>query len=129
MGLGTSVDRTPRPLADWRRMRGWSPTALAARAAVGESTVRRIERGTTRPKPCVARRLAAALGTDSASVAGLAEAVPSLGPERAYLAPRRDRAGARLDEEQFPAVSVVQERAHVGLEAGVVGGDAREAAE
>jgi transcriptional regulator with XRE-family HTH domain len=49
-------------LEEARAARGLSQDALAELAAVGESTVGRIERGTTRPRPHVARRLAAALG-------------------------------------------------------------------
>lgn len=119
----------PRPLAAWRRGRGWSQAELAARAAVSVSTVQRIERGTTRPKPGVARRLAGALGTNPGEIAELAEAVPGLGAERAHPAPRDGRPGGGLDEEQLPTVPVAQERADVGFEARVVGGDALEAAE
>jgi len=98
-------------------------------AEVGESTVRRIERGTIRPRPGTARRLAAALGTSPDRIAELAEAVPRLGAERADPPPRDDRLGGCVKEQEFPTVAVEQERADVRLEAGVVGGDAVESTE
>ena len=92
----------PAPLAAWRRRRGWSRAKLAYRAAVSLSTVVRLERGATRPRPGVARRLATALGTAPGSVAELAEAVPRFGAKRADLAPRHDGVGGGVDE-QHPA--------------------------
>ena len=45
-----------------RRERGWTQSALAARAGIGESTVYRVEQRRGRPRLSVALRLAAALG-------------------------------------------------------------------
>ena len=111
----------PEPLVAWRRRRGWSKPALAERAVVSLSTVDRIERGTTRPRPGVARRLAAALGTDPRSVAELAKAIPRLGGERADLAPRDDRAGGVVDEPQFAAQAAAEQATHEGVEGSMVG--------
>jgi len=105
----------PEPLVACRRRRGWSRPDLAERAAVSLATVYRIERGTTHPRPGVARRLAAALGTDPRLVAELADAIPRLGGERADAAPRDDRAGGRVDEPQFPAQAAAEQATHEGI--------------
>jgi transcriptional regulator with XRE-family HTH domain len=104
----------PEPLVAWRRRRGWSRAALAARAAVSLATVYRIESGITHPRPGVARRLAAALGTDPRLVAELAEAIPRLGGERDHLAASHDDAGG-VDEPQFPAQAAAEQATHKGI--------------
>jgi hypothetical protein len=73
-----------------------------------------------RPRPGIARRLAAALGTEPELVAELADAIPRLGGERADAAPRGDRAGG-VDEPQFPAQAAAEQAAHEGVEGGMVG--------
>ena len=105
----------PEPLVAWRRRRGWSYSELAERAAVSPATVYRIERGTTRPRPGVARRLAAALGTEPRLVAELAKAIPRLGGERADTAPRDDLAGGRVDEQNLPAQAPAEQATHDGV--------------
>jgi transcriptional regulator with XRE-family HTH domain len=58
-------------LAEARAARGLSREALAARAGVGEATIRRAERGQGTPSARVARRLGAALGLPPEHVAEL----------------------------------------------------------
>jgi transcriptional regulator with XRE-family HTH domain len=104
-------------LEEARAARGLSQDALAELAAVGESTVGRIERGTTRPRPHVARRLAAALGLRvndieelRAVVAGARLREPELRATLGALAPANasqpapgdDRAPLRFDRDAFP---------------------------
>lgn len=52
------------PLAAWRRTRGLSQSALAAAAGVRKATVADIERGKSRGRADVLRRLADALGLE-----------------------------------------------------------------
>ena len=104
----------PEPLVAWRRRRGWSRADLAEHAAVSLATVYRIERGITHPRPGVARRLAAALGTDPRLVAELADAIPRLGGERDHLAASHDDAGG-VDEPQFPAQAAAEQATHEGI--------------
>ncbi len=119
-------------LANWRHTREFSQAALACRAAVAQATVARIERGATRPRPGIARRLAAALGTKPDSVVELASAIPQLGRERCQRAEWAHRAagddGVRrlVDEDNLPLRSVPQERAEEGIERAVMSGDASE---
>jgi len=62
-------------LQQTRAARGLSRRELATRAGVSESTVARVERGTTTPRPGAARRLAAALGVPTSSIAELGRAL------------------------------------------------------
>jgi len=105
----------PIALRHWRLARGISREELARLAAVSPATVSRVERGTTRPRPHVAHRLAAALGTEPGLVAELAEAIPRLGGERAHPAAGHDRPGRLIDEEQLPADAFAQEGTHEGV--------------
>ena len=62
-------------LKEARATRGLSRPGLASRAGVSVSTIARVERGTTLPRPHVARRLAAALGVPADAVAELRAAL------------------------------------------------------
>jgi len=62
-------------LKEARATRGLSRPELASRAGVSVSTIARIERGTTLPRPHVARRLAAALGVPADAIAELRAAL------------------------------------------------------
>ena len=74
-------------LAEARAARGLSQLTLAARAGVSQATVHRLERRKCRPRPHVARRLAAALGLDPRAVDELRPAVPALTGWRPWLRP------------------------------------------
>jgi transcriptional regulator with XRE-family HTH domain len=92
------IDHAPHRLRVWRRFRRLSQEDLSARAAVSLSTINRLERGTTRPRPAVARRLARALSAAPDCVAELAGTIPCLPRERAYLAARDKDAVCGADE-------------------------------
>ena len=69
-------------LREARVARGLSQDALAARAGVSASTISRLERGKTRARPHVARRLAVALGLDRRPVGELRPGVRESGGAR-----------------------------------------------
>jgi transcriptional regulator with XRE-family HTH domain len=95
------ADSVPHSLQVWRRFRRLTQRMLAERSAVSLATIYRIERGATRPRPVVARRLAGALETAPVCIAELSGAVPQLPRERAYLAASDNGVGTVVDEQLF----------------------------
>jgi transcriptional regulator with XRE-family HTH domain len=125
-------------LKEARAARGLSQRALATRAAVGVSTVLRIEHGGSRPRPHIARRLSAALGLPPEQVEELRPAAAKLRlpapavraavapPARGDHRPAGDhRAGGGRDEDELaPGPAGQDQLGDVGVE-GVVGGEAQ----
>ncbi len=68
MEEATRQKRKPNRIACERKLRHWTQTQLAARAAMHQGDITRLESGRAIPSPAQARRLALVLGVPAAEL-------------------------------------------------------------